>query len=419
MSNIFDESYFRGALVDQRDTRLDAEFLVCVNRSGDLSVRLPEIPKTPAVTEFFDRNFGSGRTLHLKLTGQNAGRESFSTTDFYVTNRRVSGVARSPTVSISGRCQEATISRPATSNVRQPIVEWFTNGFKTFLNLGADSEHGKVQMFGHLLWDKHEPPAAGRLALFQRDQQHDYMAIDAATLTLEHVARIMSVALDVYITPRVIVERREKKETFHIRGGVQSAQPYVPPFDRADIEKIFAHACGMTTVQRDHFKAHDLPIRWLVAPAHYEEARHIGAMTALEAVLEQQKSPRLVGRTEFERLKRKLAYLIKEQFPDQKVADQMCTKLNDLNRPSLGEKLRTYISHHDVPTDDFPPEFLDRVIRARNEVVHTGIGKDDHSDIVPYMHVARALVTRILLRAAGYRGPMRWIFDTEMKSTHL
>lgn len=36
-----------------------------------------------------------------------------------------------------------------------------------------------------------------------------------------------------------------------------------------------------------------------------------------------------------------------------------------------------------------------------------------------YMHVARALVTRILLRALNYGGAMRWILDGEMKSTHL
>ncbi|MEV8645978.1 hypothetical protein AB0V67_33380, partial [Mesorhizobium ciceri] len=48
---------------------------------------------------------------------------------------------------------------------------------------------------------------------------------------------------------------------------------------------IFNHACAMASDERDAFMAYDLPIRWLVAPSQYDEARHIGAMTALEAIL--------------------------------------------------------------------------------------------------------------------------------------
>lgn len=57
-----------------------------------------------------------------------------------------------------------------------------------------------------------------------------------------------------------------------------------------------------------------------------------------------------------------------------------------------------------MPIGDFDPNVLDSVIKARNQVVHMGIGNGEHADIGPYMFVARALVTPRTRSAAGSEG---------------
>ncbi|MGP8434198.1 hypothetical protein ACT2FY_36640 [Paraburkholderia fungorum] len=338
-----------------------------------------------------------------------------------MTGKQTSGAFTNPMLTLAGRCGSATITRQNDSaSLRPAAVAFYTNGFKTFIELKAESEHESVTMFGHMLWDKHEPPTAGKVVLIDKSGVPSKNWFDEAAASLRHIARVMSLATDVYIEPRVVHEQRGDADVFSVDGTVPSPQPHIAPFETVHLDVVFKHAVAMTKDDRKTFEEFDLPIRWLIAPAHYDEARHIGAMTALEAILSNASlEETLLEKTPFENLRKKLSKVIKEEGLHPDLVKLMCRKLPDLNRPALRDKLEIYLDKHDVPTGDFPPEVFGSVIAARNQVVHRGIGRDRHADIGPFMYISRALVTRMILRAAKYHGPLRWANGEGFKHVSL
>lgn len=412
ISNIYPETRFVGTLEDQRGRRLHVGFIAFIDNAGELHVRIDPLSEGGASVEFVDHSFGrDGQTFDLKLTGtEPAG--TFASADFYITGKRIDGPASNTTLTLAGRCGSALITRRRDHASPQPAaVAFYTNGFKALRQLRVEHGCETVILKGHMLWDQHDPPTAGELVLIDASGTPPEDWYKEAKASLQHVARVMSLALDVYVTPRVVYERRSDIDIFSVDGGISSPHPYIAPFHSVHLDGIFKHAVFMTDEQRNRFEAFDLPIRWLIAPAHYNEARHIGAMTALEAILSNAdtKGGTLLDRTQFDRLKKKIADMICEDVGDLEISKLMCNKLQELNRLTLFDKLGSYLSQHDVPISDFDPEILRSVITARNQVVHRGVGKDKHADIGPFMYVARALVTRMILRAAKYRGPLRWM----------
>jgi hypothetical protein len=136
----------------------------------------------------------------------------------------------------------------------------------------------------------------------------------------------MSLALDVYISYRVVLEQRSNEDTFHVDGTTSSPPSYIAPFETVELGNIFRHACSMSAVERQELEKFDLPIRWLTAPVQYDEARHIGAMTALEAILSTATlgGGIMLGRSPFDALRKKLAAVICEHVTDVDLAKLMC-----------------------------------------------------------------------------------------------
>ncbi|WP_186075125.1 HEPN domain-containing protein [Burkholderia gladioli] len=410
MRNIYPKAKFTGALVDQRGKSLNVEFYAAIDQAADLHIQIEPVPENAVTFEFVAHNFGRHRTLHQRLIGTNVSDE-FSTSDFYLTGRSASGKPGATVLSLVGECESATIiSRRDGSFVRPAAICLYTNGFKTFTELQAETDNATIQMYGHQLWDKHESPTPGVLTIVDKTGEPSITWFEDSRTTLQHVARVMSLGLDVYISPRLLLEQRSNEDIINVYGTTSSPPSYIPPFKHSELGNLFKHACSMSAVERQEFEMFDLPIRWLTAPVQYDEARHIGAMTALEAILSATTLPgvAMLERSSFNALRKKLATVICENVTDSNLAKLMCKKLPDLNRASLRDKLKDYLQYYEVPIDDFDPDVLDSVIAARNQVVHTGIGKEKHADIGPYMFVARALVTRMILRGAKYRGKVRW-----------
>ncbi|MBR8282669.1 hypothetical protein [Burkholderia vietnamiensis] len=421
MRDIYPKTKFTGTLVDQRGKSLNIEFSATIDRAAELHIQIEPVPEDGAAFEFVAHNVGKHRTLDLQLTGTDLSGE-FSSADFYLTGHSASGKPGAKVLALSGKCASATITRRTEGqSVRPAVICVYTNGFKTLTELRAETDRATMRMFGHQLWDKHEPPTPGELVIIDKTGEPPAAWFDHARSTLQHVARVMSLALDVYISPRVVLEQRSNEDIFHVDGTTSSPPSYIAPFETVELGNIFRHACSMSAEERQELEKFDLPIRWLTAPVQYDEARHIGAMTALEAILSTSTLGEgiMLGRSPFGGLRKKLEAVIREHVTDVNLAKLMCKKIPDLNRASLSDKLNAYLQHHKVPIGDFDPNVLDSVIKARNQVVHMGIGNGEHADIGPYMFVARALVTRMILRAAKYTGKVRWTDGEAFRSVNL
>ncbi|QUN41394.1 hypothetical protein KEH56_18905 (plasmid) [Burkholderia cenocepacia] len=421
MRDIYPKAKFTGTLEDQRGKSLNIEFYATIDRAAELHIQMEPVPEDGAAFEFVAHNVGKHRTLNLRLTGTDFFGE-FSSADFYLTGHSARGKPGATVLALSGKCASATITRRTEGSTGRPsAIVVYTNGFKTFTELRAETDHATVWMFGHQLWDKHEPQTPGQLAIIDKTGEPPATWFDDARTRLQHIARVMSLALDVYISYRVVLEQRSNEDTFHVDGTTSSPPSYIAPFETVELGNIFRHACSMSAEERQELEKFDLPIRWLTAPVQYDEARHIGAMTALEAILSTATlgGGIMLGRSPFDALRKKLAAVICEHVTDVDLAKLICRKLPDLNRASLSDKLTAYLQHHKVPIGDFDPDVLASVIKARNEVVHMGIGREKHADIGPYMFVARALVTRMILRAANYSGKVRWMDGVGFRSVNL
>ncbi|MBN9278769.1 MAG: hypothetical protein J0I57_14245, partial [Hyphomicrobium sp.] len=79
-------------------------------------------------------------------------------------------------------------------------------------------------------------------------------------------------------------------------------------------------------------------------------------------------------------------------------------KLKSLNRRSLSQKIQTLRDHYGLSKDVFSDHAIIHVIKARNDIVHTG-ELSTHRDLWTKEVFVRELIALIVFQELGYEGP--------------
>lgn len=376
-----------------------------VDGRGNLNIILDTLPTSRETFEL-QRGLSRGQETPLwKLHGVGPKGEILSSDDFTITGYRSSDDASGSKTTLKGQCYEAeivsTLSEPCT-----PQFRWGFRRFRSFTGMRQQIEEGMLFAGGAPPDPNDSQILTGSIVVKSDQSEVPTSWWSAIEDRADHVRRVLSLASGVYLQPYIEDRLEGTEHRLRIFRRGKTPQPFLSPFHFLNLEPIFKSACQSPPDVRARFLELDSALRWLLAPGHYDESRLLGAMTALENIVEQtypsNKNP-LMKRSVFEKFAKAVRALMREMaLPDAALA-----KVPELNRANFIDKVMRYVSEHGIVVADFPNGGLDPVIKARNVVVHTGIYFNDtpgQIDLWDHILVARELVIRILLDALKFEG---------------
>jgi hypothetical protein len=105
---------------------------------------------------------------------------------------------------------------------------------------------------------------------------------------------------------------------------------------------------------------------------------------------------------QFEKFDKEIKNVISEQISDKSKRKEIYPKIRELNRPTLKNSLRDMYYSYDIGYSDLFQEF--EFVTIRDQIVHTGLSKDEFEDLFENYEKLVALLQRTILGILNYRG---------------
>lgn len=202
-----------------------------------------------------------------------------------------------------------------------------------------------------------------------------------------------------------------------LHSTTEGCSSFLPPFNDLNLDPIFRTAVSSFDTRNDAGDLLDLAIGWFMLPTTYDAVRYLSAMTALESLVQDdagQAQTTILDSVRFRTLRGSLSEMIdnNDSLSEQE-RNGLRSKLGDLNRLSLREKLQNLAAAWRVPLDGFPPNAIGALIGVRNDIVHRGEWRyDGDLDIWEHLIRLRELVTRFILAALRFEGQYQSYMDS-------
>lgn len=412
---ILPPSRFEGTL-SGHDSTVSVGFTAEIDDLGRLQLELDRLPLSQeAFALRVDQRPGSVVDL-IELHGHNEAGQAFRSDSFHIT-KYSHGSVRGHELSYQGGCYEAEIALPRTGggSDRPDVRIWHVRQLRTFRRIARETPLGLV-VIGGPKQDRENQEPNGFLSIRAPGLGGDEAWWEESEDFLEHLARVMSLACDTYLRP--LIEERYRGDQVTVRVAEQSraSAPFLAPFHELNMEAIFTCACDSYFSCHDQIAELDAAIRWLTAPIAYDENRLLNAMSALENILDRCGIPDVdtfLGSSAFKKVAKQVRALLTEL----EVPPDMNSKVAELNRRPLADKVEALLANRAIVTNDMPNNWLGTVIRQRNVIVHTGISgdvDDQEPDILDHTIWVREIVTRLILDRLGFVGAYRsWLHHDE------
>jgi len=111
---------------------------------------------------------------------------------------------------------------------------------------------------------------------------------------------------------------------------------------------------------------------------------------------------KILTKKQFKKLDKEIRSVISNQIPDESKCEEIYPKIQELNKPTLKNSLRDLYHSYGVGYSDLFQEF--EFVKIRNQIVHTGLSKDDSKDLFENYEKLVALLQRTLLGMLNYTG---------------
>lgn len=92
-----------------------------------------------------------------------------------------------------------------------------------------------------------------------------------------------------------------------------------------------------------------------------------------------------------------------EDTHSKRIRGSIYANLKGINRWSFSEGLAGLLEDLSLSYDDIVPD-LGQISKLRNQIVHTGIQKEDHRELLEALRSSKALSQRVILGLLGYKG---------------
>jgi hypothetical protein len=403
---LFEKARYEGE-IEIGPVKLPIGFDAEIDDTGALNITLDQMPVTKATLGIGSLSKGLGRKFRpAKLSGTSSAGTKLYSESFIVTGHlnHTTSDGDGDYVHYSGHCSRAEIRFDRTGEDRTHGLVWWFRRLETFRGINETIDLGVVGIAGAARDKEHPQRLTGTIGIKAETDDEDW--IERALERIDHITRVMSVACGLYLQPYVQQRYTTTEQILTVTRYGQAHEPSLGAFHYLHYDDIFKTACQSTSETCVKLKRLDNAIQWVLTPAYYTEIRLIGAMTAIEAILEtvfSEDEKLFLKKLAFE----KVAKAVRTVLREMNIADAT-TKVGELNRRNLQEKLQRYLVQCGINVSDLPADSVKRITKARNHVVHRGVYHADESQergsLFDCALLAREIVIRILLDVIGFEG---------------
>ncbi len=319
----------------------------------------------------------------------------------------------------------ATFTKDQDNGDAPPTIRWTLRGFESFPAVEGECALGKV------VW-------AGRYPERSQDKVSGTASIEAAgpvantaqwvaeaERLFEHMRLVMSLAMSRQVDYPVRdtwVEGQWRREAF---SQTKSRRSNAHLFHPMVLQPVFDAALSSHFDPPFPASGLNYAIEWLTMYATYSEMRLTNAITALEHLANANMSEgdrHYLDPKSFDAFSKRLRDFATTDLPiltedrdeaftkaAMEMRTEMKSKLQDLNRRPLLDRILMLARRWNVPLDGLAEKDLRPAIPARNAIVHHGYyykpgqAKQGQRDLWDHVLIIRELAIRFVLTAIGYR----------------
>jgi hypothetical protein len=400
------------------DNSVAVSFQAHVDRHGELVMAFEELSLSDETHFILTEWHREGSQItYFNLSGEAENSVSLYTDRLYFNSIGPhSDSKRGAYFVFDAACEVATLRRKATTPSPAPVYLLALQAFQCLPQVTAACPLGELVAGGDVReTDLHNVTGYIQLRAHERPADLAQWQAEAKRL-LDHVRRVMSFASGINLADPTLTLFLDDDVEISVQPHTPFRAPPIPAFPIVGRDDIFSAA--VTSFFAPPFDAKNLwmALEWIAMEATYNEVRLVNAMTALENLVSSntRDSRQLLDDTLFAKLKSALTRTIKDfaekndfQTNYPKLADEMTTKLAELQRRSLRRKLDVLLERWSVPMEGITKVMIRSAFNARNEIIHEGryyVEGEIRPELWGHYCVVREIVTRLIFSAIGFRG---------------
>ncbi|OJU31184.1 MAG: hypothetical protein BGN89_17500 [Alphaproteobacteria bacterium 64-6] len=391
---------FTGA-IKRGDDAFALEFDVWSGEDGRLSIEAQPLDKQAIFRLQGAMGEPGSYSESLILEGASADGTTFFSDTVELQGARVG--TRKNSVMVEAR--KAKVTLDCTETAEAPLVRLWFRSFKAFRNPTVTMSLGKVCVGGEQK-PSSEDEMSGHVVLqaLERVNIDDWLKQAGEFLTFMHLGLAFAHGGRLQ-TPRkdVIVGNRWEATYYGGRGFRRSLAP-IHYLNQGPFIKALAKRFDYPKPFPDMLWT---AVGWLHNDNSFDEGRFLMSMTALETVVEHvipKTLTTVIPRADFKAVRSRLLAALAECRLEKTPEEIFEGKLKSLNRRSLSQKIQTLRDHYGLSKDVFSDHAIIHVIKARNDIVHTG-ELSTHRDLWTKEVFVRELIALIVFQELGYEGP--------------
>lgn len=403
-------------------------FRVRFGVDGELRFRVYPLPMTEdsLALRIRENKSKSNKRAVYALSAVSAGGTRLQSDNILLRGTGTASTSTTAHVTLKLNCTRATFTRDQDNGDTPPTVRWSLRGFEAFPAVEGECVLGKVVWAGNYP-ERSQDRVTGVATIRANGPVTETAKWTAEVDRLfEHIRLVMSLAMSRqvdYPVRDIWIDGQWRRDAFSQtksrRSNAHLFHPMVlqPAFDAA-LASHFNPPVAASGL--------DYAVEWLTMHTTYSEMRLTNAITALEHLVNANMSeddqfyldPKSFDA--FSKRLRDFATVDLEALTEDRdeafataamtMRAGMKSKLLDLNRPPLLERVLTLAQRWNVPLDGLDGKELRAAIPARNTIVHRGYyyhpgrAKAEHADLWDHVLIIRELAARFVLTAIGYRG---------------
>ncbi len=360
-------------------------------------------PVASKVFLLISKSQGKAGTLieDLSLHGESKGGEQFSSQSVYLVSYKTSDAG----FHIFLAAREVKIIFLAAQPIEKPVLRRWFRSFKTFRNSIVETSLGKLIVEGDNQKGSHDD-MSGAVALESNlkieetewlENGNNFLRHMHNGLAFAHGGRLQCPRVD-YIHNTFVETTIYQGEGFKPELAVQHYLNH-DPFIKALVQRYENYG----PLSEIYWTA----LGWMQTHSTFDKVRFLTAMTAIEAIVNNElpkRYSRLIEKPIFKSIHRKINNLLKN---DKSLSEEQLLTLSNgisqLNRRSLRSKINALFEYYDIPKNDFDDVTIRKLVSLRNDIVHRGIISGEEN-IWSSIVLVRDLFTRIVLREIGFEG---------------
>jgi hypothetical protein len=400
------------------DETLPVTVSIGIDSSGELEFDFALIPLTNQSKFILIKwDDDKGWVVHFSLSASAEDGTRFDTDDLHFSSVGTNSGASGTCLTLTANCSKGILRFKLAEPAVRPALRMRLRGFENLGSLHGECQLGQVALQGQHSFDDFNA-VTGSVLIQAADLPANVLdwRVEAEKL-LQHIRRVMSLAASSVLRAPLIeyfygdeLEVTIWSETRQHSTGVRLVHFLAQ-------EAIFQTAIRSFFKPPIKVKQLFFAIEWFAMEATYNEIRLVGAMTALENLIDsnlERDEALILPRVQFDKIRRVLLSVIRtclSKWSSEKAEDasvEINEKLLDLNRRSLLRKLELLARRWNVPLDGISPEGMRAAKQARDKVVHRGQyyedAKETDADLWTHFTIVREIAVRFLFTVIGYEG---------------